>query len=403
MEHEPITADRSERTRALRRLRWGAVVFPTLFIWWSETLRHRFFDDAPTWLGNLVTASVSLAGALLFARLFFRVIERIDGHLIARNHRLATLHMLASLANQPGNEAAFLATSLPVIRAALGATAVTFSVEADASPATASRYPLTHDGQTLGTVMIAGLAVPPDPALMAAICETLAVAIVNRRLTAENARLAILDERDRIARELHDGLAQTLAAIAMHGERVRAALAEGNLAAARVAIERIERASDAAYADVREAIVGLRAGADVDFAAAVERTADWFEDTTGIAVTVSVMQIDMRALPPLVELQLLRIVQESLTNARKHAGASQVWITLATDLRRDVRLTIRDDGSGFDPDHLPRGDRQHFGLLIMRERAESLGGILTITSTPGHGTTIAVTLPSSAAERHGAA
>src|SRR5689334_19685194 len=78
MEREPMTAERAERTRALRRLRWSAVIWPTLFSFWSETVRHRFFDEAPTWLGNLVTAAVSFAGAFFFAHLFFRVIERID-------------------------------------------------------------------------------------------------------------------------------------------------------------------------------------------------------------------------------------------------------------------------------------------------------------------------------------
>lgn len=402
MEREPITGDRAERARALRRLRWSAVVWPTLFILWSETVRHRFFDEAPTWLGNLVTAAVSFAGAYFFAHLFLRVIERIDAHLVARNHRLATLHALAAIANEPGDEAALLAASLPVIRVAFHATAVTFELPAT-EPATDASYPVTHDGTIFGTLRVQGPSAPPDTALIEAICETLAVAIANRRLAAQNARLAILEERDRIARELHDGLAQSLAAIAMHGERARGALADGNLAAARTAIDRIERASEAAYADVREAIVGLRAGADVDLRAALQETAEWFEDTTGVAVTVTSALTDARALPPLAELQLLRIVQESLTNVRKHAGATQVWIALDLDADAGVRLTVRDDGVGFDPDHVPRHGRQHFGLLIMRERAESLGGTLAVTSAPGHGTTIAVTLPALAAEARGAA
>jgi signal transduction histidine kinase len=403
MKREPITGDRAERARALWRLRWSAVIWPTLFIFWSETLRHRFFDEAPTWLGNLVTAAVSFAGAFLFAHLFLRIIERIDAHLVTRNHRLATLHALAAIANEPGDEPALLAASLPVVREAFQASAVTFSPE-PAEPASAGAcYPLVHDGTTLGVLHVAGPPAPPDAALAVAMCETLAIAIANRRLAQQNARLAILEERDRIARELHDGLAQSLAAIAMHGERARGALADGNLAAARTAIDRIERASDAAYADVREAIVGLRAGSDVDFRAALQETAEWFEDTTGFTVTVTSALADARTLPPLAELQLLRIVQESLTNVRKHASATQVWIAIDLDAVMGVRLTVRDNGAGFDPDHVPRHGRQHFGLLIMRERAESLGGALAITSAPGNGTTIAVTLPALATEDRGAA
>ncbi len=108
-------------------------------------------------------------------------------------------------------------------------------------------------------------------------------------------------------------------------------------------------------------------------------------------------------LPPMAELQFLRVVQESLTNVRKHARASHVWITAARDAEGALHLTIRDNGIGFDPDHVPRGGRQHFGLLIMRERVESFGGVLTIAAAPGAGTTITATLPNVAAEARGAA
>ncbi len=91
MDTEPRT-DLSTHARSLRRLKWSAILFPTLFIWSSETVRHRFFDDAPVWLGNLITATVALLGSYLFARLMFRLIERVDAALVARNRRLATLY-----------------------------------------------------------------------------------------------------------------------------------------------------------------------------------------------------------------------------------------------------------------------------------------------------------------------
>jgi signal transduction histidine kinase len=242
----------------------------------------------------------------------------------------------------------------------------------------------------------------PEPALLAAIAEALSVAIANRRLTAEAGRLAILEERDRIARELHDGLAQLLASITLQSERARASLADGNTHAARVAVDRIEQASAAAYTDVREAIVGLRTGAESDFPAALRETADGFSDMTSIAVSVDADLIP-GTLPPMAELQFLRVVQESLANIRKHARAAHVWITAAHPASGDLLLTIRDDGVGFDPDHVPRGGRQHFGLLIMRERVESFGGTLTIIASPGGGTTITVTVPSVAIATRGAA
>lgn len=400
METEPGD-DLSTRTRSLSRLKWSAVLLPTLFIWSSETVRHHFFDEAPIWLGNLITATVAFLGSYFFARAMFRLIERVDAALLARNRRLATLYALTAIASQPSAERALLDASLPVIRDMLGAATVRFT--SHVLPEDGVRHcMLAHDGVTLGWLLIAGTPNPPDPSLLAAIAETLSVAIANRRLTAEAGRLAILEERDRIARELHDGLAQMLASITLQSERARASLADGNPQAARVAVDRIEQASATAYTDVREAIVGLRTGAESDFPNALRETADDFSDTTGITVIVDA-DLAPGTLPPMAELQFLRVVQESLANVRKHARAVHVWITAAHDARGDLRLTIRDDGIGFDPDHVPRGGRQHFGLLIMRERAESFGGTLSIIASPGGGTTITVTVPGVAVATRGAA
>ena len=95
-------------------------------------------------------------------------------------------------------------------------------------------------------------------------------------------------------------------------------------------------------------------------------------------------------LAPEAELQLLRIAQESLTNVRKHASARHAWVTLRFGLDQ-VELSISDDGRGFDP-RLPRG-RQHVGLTGMRERVHSLGGTLTLATSPGQGTRLTVTVP----------
>jgi signal transduction histidine kinase len=395
---ESSYTDLTRRTRSLHRLKWGAVLLPTFFIWSSETVRHRFFDDAPVWLGNLITASVALLGSYLFAHLMFRMIERIDAAVLVRNERLAILYALAAIANEPSDEGALLNASIPIIRAFMNAEAVLFVPSAPRPGTGLSIMPLAHRGTPLGWLTIHSGRGRPDPTTLAAIGETLSVAVANRRLTAEAGRLAILEERDRIARELHDGLAQMLATITLLSERARASLADGNTQAVRVAVDRIEHASGAAYADVREAIVGLRTGPQPHFSDALRQTADTFTDTTGIAAYVDA-DLAPGALPPMVELHFLRVVQESLTNVRKHAGATHVWITATYDARGILRLSIHDDGVGFDPDHVPRGGRQHFGLLIMRERVESFGGALAITATPGAGTTVTATLPSADAAR----
>jgi signal transduction histidine kinase len=397
MKREPGT-DLSTRARSLRRLKWSAVLFPALFIWSSETVRHRFFDEAPVWLGNLITASVALLGSYLFAHLMFRLIERVDAAVVARNRRLATLYALASLANEASDEATLLDASLPIIRDVFSADAATFVPRQPAATDGVDAIALVHDGVAIGWLAIRGGRSTPDSTLLSAIGETLSVALANRRLMSETRRLAVLEERDRIARELHDGLAQSLAAITLQSARARAALADGNPQATRVAVDRIEHASTTAYVDVREAIVGLRTGAEPDFPDALQQTADWFSDTTGIAVHVDA-DLAPGALPPMADLHFLRVVQESLTNVRKHARATEVWIVATHDAEGVLRLSVRDNGVGFDPDDVPRGGRQHFGLLIMRERVESFGGALTITTAPGVGTTIAATLPNIAAAR----
>lgn len=394
---------------SLRRLKWSAVVLPALFTLWVEAVRHQFFTDLPGWLGNLITASVAFGGFFLFAQVIFHLIARLHDDVLTRNRRLAALHALASVANQSRDEAATLAAALPLIRDALGAGDVRF---VSASAATADppddaiiRAALAHDGETLGTLVVetapdASEAI--DGVLLRSMCDTLAVALANRRLTAAAARLAIFEERDRIARELHDGLAQTFAAITFQSARARVALAHAQAPAAEAAIDRIEEASGVAYEDVREAIVGLRVEPEADLSTALREIAERFEDTTGTPVTVR-GTLPPRALESLAELQLTRVVQECLTNVRKHAHATAVVIEMAHDPVSGLSLTVHDDGAGFDPASVPRAGQQHFGLLIMRERVESLGGRLDVRSTSGAGTCVRVALPAADAALRGAA
>lgn len=397
--------NQTARAAFLRRLHWSAVIVPALFIFLCETVRHRYFDDSvPVWLGNLISAAVALCASSAFAFIIFHFIARLDADLIAQNRRFAAINALATVAHQQSDEQTLLAVSAPIIRDALGATVVTFNPDqSGAAPPDRSIIVLRHNGMVLGTLSVQGTGLSLDRSLLISLGDVLAVAIANRRLAAQSARVAVLEERDRIARELHDGLAQMLATITLQSERAHALLADGNSNAARVALDRIGEASGTAYADVREAIVGLRMDTDRDLLAALRQTAERFTDTTEIAVEVAGCLDDAPCLPPQAELQLLRIAQEGLTNVRKHAHATRVTIRLASDPgTHQLVLTVQDDGVGFDPDHVPRVGRQHFGLLVMRERVESLGGRLAIRSNVGNGTIITATLPL-AAEAHGVA
>jgi len=127
-----------------------------------------------------------------------------------------------------------------------------------------------------------------------------------------------------------------------------------------------------------------------------------FSQQAGLEVKLEVRQeSDITHLAPEVEVQLVRIVQEALHNVRKHAGARTAWVRFSRE-GADILMSVEDDGVGFDPAVPPADGRRHFGLASMRERAESVGGVLTVRSLGGTGTQVVVRLPLRVARREGA-
>jgi two-component system nitrate/nitrite sensor histidine kinase NarX len=236
-----------------------------------------------------------------------------------------------------------------------------------------------------------------DEAFLVLIASQIAVAAENARLSAMAQGLATLAERGRIARELHDNLAQVLGYIRLQAGRITDAIRADQSAQALRLIGAIDAAVAEAYADVREAILGLRShqGGERDLESGLRRYLGLYELQTGLAVTLDT-PADLAELPlaPMTEAQLLRIIQEALTNARKHSGCSHVSLKLAPDetsSERHLVTVIEDDGCGFDPEQPGTGLR--FGLVSMRERAHEVGGSLRIDSAPGRGTRVIVRLP----------
>jgi signal transduction histidine kinase len=200
------------------------------------------------------------------------------------------------------------------------------------------------------------------------------------------------EERDRIARELHDGLAQILGFVNTKAQAVRLLLQRGQPEAAQGQLRQLEEASADVLADVRQAILGLRLSArpDLDLLAKLRSFVDQFSRQTGVSVQLDLPEDSRQIhLAPTAEVELLRIVQEALSNIRKHADARSAWLHLEAG-DAGLRLTIIDDGSGFDPLQAPLGD--HFGLLSMRERAAAIGGKLDLESAPGRGTRVTLRL-----------
>lgn len=205
---------------------------------------------------------------------------------------------------------------------------------------------------------------------------------------------AVLEERERIGREVHDGLAQVLGYLKMMARGVESRLIAGQVEPARVDLQEMARVADDAYSDAREVILGLRVSkyGSPGLVPALGEYVRRFSEQSGLQATLEVAQDWPGSLPASVEIQAIRIVQEALSNVRKHANAQKVTISF-TAAGRIAEITVRDDGRGFEPETYLLGDGGHFGLQTMRERAQTVGGTLTVQSIPGQGTRVVIALP----------
>ena len=221
--------------------------------------------------------------------------------------------------------------------------------------------------------------------------QHLGVAIESLRLVSKERELAASEERSLIAQELHDSIAQSLAFLNLQVQMLRRALASSDAAeSARVADE-IQAGVQESYADVRELLVHFRTrAAEGDLEHGVRTLATRFERQTGVPVA---LQLDGQTVPlePDAQLQVMHILQEALSNVRKHARATHVQV----EVRRGPghHFVVRDDGRGFDPEAWAADASEHVGLRIMRERAQRIGATLEVRSQPGRGTEISLTLP----------
>lgn len=232
-----------------------------------------------------------------------------------------------------------------------------------------------------------------DGRLLTAIGNQVGVAVENARLFGQVQNMAALEERERIAREMHDGLAQVLGFLGIKARVLRQLVAAARLPEAERELEQMERTVQEAYADVRQSILSLRTSRELEkgLVAALRENAFHFTEQNSIPVEL-VLQEDETRFPPEAEVQLVRIAQEALANVRKHSRASKVWIRLERH-DGDAILTIEDDGIGFDLDQVACKKTRCFGLETMRERAESVGAGLDIMAVPGEGTRIQVRFP----------
>lgn len=217
------------------------------------------------------------------------------------------------------------------------------------------------------------------------------IALEQLTMAARLQSLAVIEERARIAREMHDGLAQILSYLGITMQTLETLVRQGNTQAALDELAQARREIKSAHADVRQNILSLRTtlSQDVNLKQALQTYVQEFGLQTGIQACFKDHTRDDLTLSPLAETQLTRIIQEALTNVRKHASATQVNVCMETDTGW-LHLNIEDNGCGIQPD-AATGSR--FGLQTMRERAEDVDGHLQIDSVVDKGTTIRLSLP----------
>ena len=229
-----------------------------------------------------------------------------------------------------------------------------------------------------------------ERSLLEALTVQLAGAMENQRLNALGLEAAVSQERSFLARELHDSIAQSLAFLKIQVQLMRDALASGDSQQVDHVLGEIDLGVRESYGDVRELLMHFRTRANAqDIEPALMTTLRKFEHQTGLKATLH-MRGQGLPLAPDAQIQVLHIVQEALSNVRKHAHAEQVWLDVQQ--QPQWRLEVRDNGCGFMNQSDPQ-DETHVGLRIMAERAERLGAQFDVLSTPGRGTSVVLTLP----------
>jgi len=450
--HNP-PGDASSST--LRRLRIIAVVVPVVFLIAIDVLHH--VDDPPwlsSWPGTLLLGGVVALGALFFSEMIFATFRRIRNDLDLRNRELLALHEagleiignldLDAVLQRVVDEARDLAHARYGALLVLddrGGVASFHTSGLDAETlAKMGHVPVMHG--VIGTAMTDGaplriddlrndprsvgapaglppmhnvLAVPirshhmlgnlfvteslsgepfsaQDEATLGRFATQAALAIENATLHQQVRALATTEERDRIAREMHDSLAQVLGYVNTKSQAVAAFLRTGDITRAEQNLDQLAAAARDAYADVREDILALRTHPDTHDGLAVALVAygdQWSRQAEVPLRWEPTSPKDLPALEPYAEVQIIRIFQEALANVRKHAEATEVVVSLMAS-PTSLALEVTDNGRGITS---PEPGAARFGLAIMRERAESAGGMLTVAPSTTGGTCVRVEIP----------
>lgn len=262
--------------------------------------------------------------------------------------------------------------------------------------------PFSSRGQDISGVLLVGKQGrnpfhPQQLTVLESIVQQFSVVVHNMNLINELKYQTMLQERTRLAREIHDGLAQTLGYLKLQIAQIRRAVENSEFQKLTSIVDQSHLVVTEAYNDAREAIDGLQVDpTEKSFSTWLKQTISIFKENSGIEnTTLSINHT--QDLPPEVQIQLIRIIQEGLSNIRKHARASRVEV-LSRDKQDGVTFEIRDNGRGFTP-----GDTEEYlqhGLRGMRERARLIKADFQIISRPGQGTTLHIHWQPAGEEAH---
>ena len=235
---------------------------------------------------------------------------------------------------------------------------------------------------------------PRELQLLEMLGQHLGAALDNQRLSIKARQLAVAEERNLVAQGLHDSLAQGLNFLNLQTQMLGSAVQQRRWDEVEEIVPLLKTGVSESYQDVRELLQNFRTRlGEESLRKAVYDTIGRFRRQTGLNVELHLDDRDGAPLHPDQQLQVLFILQEALSNVRKHAYASKV--TVRIDNHRDFGMSIRDDGEGYDPQEVAERSETHVGLSIMRERAARLGGQLQMCSAPGQGTEVSLYLSQS--------
>jgi two-component system nitrate/nitrite sensor histidine kinase NarX len=258
--------------------------------------------------------------------------------------------------------------------------------------------PLKSQGKVVGTLELVSRAGQPlterKVKILGVVGNQIGIALENARLLQQEHHMAILEERDRLGREIHDELAQALGYLNLKASITFEHISCGEIEQAQESLTEMKQITRDVYTDTREAIFNLRNTTPLssDWLTTLKEYLAEYRIHYGLDTHLEVADPALVKFPIEVILQVNRIIQEALTNIRKHAHASRAWLRFEKE-GENTRLVIEDDGIGFDPGQLLASDKEHFGLQIMRERAESVGGSVEFDPQIGRGTRVVVHLP----------